>query len=177
MRAAVETVEREHGAVGVLVNNAGYSQGGPVEQVPMQAVRRQFETNVFGLVELTQLVLPAMRAQHWGKIVNVGSMGGKLTLPGGGFYHATKHALEAISDALRFEVRGFGVDVTLVEPGLIVTEFGKTAAATVGEAGTVGALQAVRMAPIRAPTPTPTPPLTRMRPPTPMSTSTRSWRR
>ncbi len=136
MRAAVETVEREHGAVGVLVNNAGYSQGGPVEQVPMQAVRRQFETNVFGLVELTQLVLPAMRAQHWGKIVNVGSMGGKLTLPGGGFYHATKHALEAISDALRFEVRGFGVDVTLVEPGLIVTEFGKTAAATVGEAGT-----------------------------------------
>jgi NADP-dependent 3-hydroxy acid dehydrogenase YdfG len=138
MRAAVATVEREHGAVGVLVNNAGYSQGGPVEQVPMQAVRRQFETNVFGLVELTQLVLPAMRAQHWGKIVNVGSMGGKLTLPGGGFYHATKHALEAISDALRFEVRGFGVDVTLVEPGLIVTEFGKTAAATVGEAGADG---------------------------------------
>jgi NADP-dependent 3-hydroxy acid dehydrogenase YdfG len=135
MRAAVETVEREHGAVGVLVNNAGYSQGGPVEQVPMEAVRRQFETNVFGLIELTQLVLPAMRAQHWGKIVNVGSMGGRLTLPGGGFYHATKHALEAISDALRFEVRGFGVDVTLVEPGLIVTEFGKTAATTLGEAG------------------------------------------
>ncbi len=138
MRTAVEQVEREHGAVGVLVNNAGYSQGGPIEQVPMQAVRRQFETNVFGLVELTQLVLPAMRAQHWGKIVNVGSMGGKLTLPGGGFYHATKHALEAISDALRFEVRGFGVDVTLIEPGLIVTEFGKTAAATMGEAGAGG---------------------------------------
>jgi NADP-dependent 3-hydroxy acid dehydrogenase YdfG len=138
MRAAIEAIEREHGAVGVLVNNAGYSQGGPVEQVPMQAVRRQFETNVFGLVELTQLVLPAMRAQHWGRIVNVGSMGGKLTLPGGGFYHATKHALEAISDALRFEVRGFGVDVTLVEPGLIVTEFGKTAAATVSEAGADG---------------------------------------
>lgn len=135
MRAAVATIEREHGAVGVLVNNAGYSQGGPVEQVPLEAVRRQFETNVFGLVALTQLVLPAMRAQRWGKIVNVGSMGGKLTLPGGGFYHATKHALEAISDALRFEVRGFGVDVTLIEPGLIVTEFGKTAAATVGEAG------------------------------------------
>ncbi|MFZ2114379.1 MAG: SDR family NAD(P)-dependent oxidoreductase [Solirubrobacteraceae bacterium] len=134
MRAAVETIEREHGAVGVLVNNAGYSQGGPIEQVPLEAVRRQFETNVFGLIALTQLVLPAMRAQHWGKVVNVGSMGGKLTLPGGGFYHATKHALEAISDALRFEVRGFGVDVTLVEPGLIVTEFGKTAAATVGEA-------------------------------------------
>jgi NADP-dependent 3-hydroxy acid dehydrogenase YdfG len=138
MRAAVETVEREHGAVGVLVNNAGYSQGGPIEQVPLEAVRRQFETNVFGLIALTQLVLPAMRAQRWGKVVNIGSMGGKLTLPGGGFYHATKHALEAISDALRFEVRGFGVDVILVEPGLITTEFGKTAAATVGEAGANG---------------------------------------
>jgi NADP-dependent 3-hydroxy acid dehydrogenase YdfG len=135
MRAAVETIEREHGAVGVLVNNAGYSQGGPIEQVPLEAVRRQFETNVFGLIALTQLVLPAMRGQHWGKIVNVGSMGGKLTLPGGGLYHATKYSLEAISDALRFEVRGFGVDVVLIEPGLIVTEFGKTAAATVGEAG------------------------------------------
>ncbi len=134
MRAAVETIEREHGAVGVLVNNAGYSQGGPIEQVPLQAVRRQFETNVFGVIALTQLALPAMRAQHWGKVVNVGSMGGRLTLPGGGLYHATKHSLEAISDALRFEVRGFGVDVVLVEPGLITTEFGKTAVATVNEA-------------------------------------------
>jgi NADP-dependent 3-hydroxy acid dehydrogenase YdfG len=138
MRAAVATVEREHGAVGVLVNNAGYSQGGPIEQVPLEAVRRQFETNVFGLIALTQLVLPAMRAQHWGKVVNVGSMGGKLTLPGGGLYHATKHSLEAISDALRFEVRGFGVNVVLVEPGLITTEFGKTAAATLGEADSDG---------------------------------------
>src|SRR3984957_8080992 len=86
MRAAVETVEREHGAVGVLVNNAGYSQGGPIEQVPLEAVRRQFETNVFGLIALTQLVLPGMRSQHWGKVVNIGSMGGKLTLPGGGLY-------------------------------------------------------------------------------------------
>ncbi len=111
MRQAVAAIEREHGAVGVLVNNAGYSQGGPIEQVPLEAVRRQFETNVFGLIALTQLVLPAMRKQHWGKIVNVGSMGGKLTLPGGGLYHATKYSLEAISDALRFEVRGFGVDV------------------------------------------------------------------
>ncbi len=133
MRAAVQSVEREHGAVGVLVNNAGYSQGGPIEQVPMEAVRRQFETNVFGVIALTQLALGAMRAQHWGKVVNVGSMGGRLTLPGGGLYHATKYSLEAISDALRFEVRGFGVDVVLVEPGLITSEFGKTAAATVGE--------------------------------------------
>ncbi len=134
MRAAVETVEREQGAVGVLVNNAGYSQGGPIEQVPMEAVRRQFETNVFGAIALIQLVLGAMRAQHWGKIVNVGSMGGRLTFPGGGLYHATKYSLEAISDALRFEVKGFGVDVVLVEPGLITSDFAKTAVATVGEA-------------------------------------------
>jgi NADP-dependent 3-hydroxy acid dehydrogenase YdfG len=138
MRAAVETVECEHGAVGVLVNNAGYSQGGPIEQVPLEAVRRQFETNVFGVIALTQLVLAAMREQHWGKIVNVGSMGGRLTFPGGGFYHATKYSLEAISDALRFEVRGFGVDVVLAEPGLITTDFAKTAVATVGEADVDG---------------------------------------
>jgi NADP-dependent 3-hydroxy acid dehydrogenase YdfG len=138
MRAAVEKIEREHGAVGVLVNNAGYSQGGAIEQVPLEAVRRQFETNVFGVIALTQLVLSGMRKQHWGKIVNVGSMGGRLTLPGGGLYHATKHSLEAISDALRFEVRGFGVDVILIEPGLITTNFAKTALATVSEANEDG---------------------------------------
>jgi short-subunit dehydrogenase len=90
-------------------------------------VRRQFETNVFGLLRLTQLVLPGMRRQGWGKVVNIGSMGGKLTFPGGGAYHATKYAVEALSDALRFEVRGFGVDVVLVQPGLIRTEFSQTA--------------------------------------------------
>ncbi len=93
-------------------------------------MRRQFETNVFGLVRLTQLVLPKMRAQRWGKIVNVGSMGGRLSFPGGGHYHATKYALEAISDALRFELRGFGIDVVLLEPGLITTEFGEAATAS-----------------------------------------------
>jgi len=134
MRAAVETVVREQGAVGALVNNAGYSQGGAIEQVSMEAVRRQFETNVFGLIYLTQLVLPGMRAQRSGRIVNVGSMGGRLTFPGGGLYHATKHSLEAISDALRFEVAGFGIGVTLVEPGLIASDFAKTAVATVAEA-------------------------------------------
>jgi NAD(P)-dependent dehydrogenase (short-subunit alcohol dehydrogenase family) len=127
MRAAVDAVEQAEGAVGVLVNNAGYSQSGAIETVPLEAVRRQFETNVFGLVRLTQMVLPRMRAQRWGKIVNLGSMGGRLSFPGGGHYHATKHALEAISDALRFELRGFGIDVVLLEPGLITTEFGETA--------------------------------------------------
>jgi NADP-dependent 3-hydroxy acid dehydrogenase YdfG len=130
MSAAVEMVQREQGAVGVLINNAGYSQSGAVEQVPLEAVRRQFETNVFGLIEMTQLVLPAMRAQHWGKVVNIGSMGGRMTFPGGGLYHATKYAVEALSDALRFEVRGFGIDVVLIEPGLIVTKFAETAVAS-----------------------------------------------
>jgi NAD(P)-dependent dehydrogenase (short-subunit alcohol dehydrogenase family) len=138
MRAAVAAVEQAEGAVGVLVNNAGYSQGGAVEQVPMEAVRRQFETNVFGPIRLTQLVLPGMRAQRWGKIVNVGSMGGRLTFPGGGLYHATKYSLEAISDALRYEVKGFGVDVVLIEPGLIVTEFAKAAVAAASEASSEG---------------------------------------
>jgi NAD(P)-dependent dehydrogenase (short-subunit alcohol dehydrogenase family) len=131
MQAAVATVTDEHGAVGVLVNNAGYSQSGAVESVPMEQVRAQFETNVFGLLRMCQLVLPAMRAQHWGKVVNISSMGGRLTFPGGGLYHATKYAVEALSDALRFEARGFGVDVILIEPGLIVTQFGQVAADSV----------------------------------------------
>jgi NADP-dependent 3-hydroxy acid dehydrogenase YdfG len=127
MAAAVKTVEDAEGAVGVLVNNAGYSQSGAVESVSMDAVRRQFETNVFGLVRMTQLALPGMRRQGWGRIINLSSMGGRLVFPGGGFYHGTKFAVEAISDALRFEVKGFGVGVTVIEPGLIKTEFGTAA--------------------------------------------------
>ncbi|MDQ3361641.1 MAG: SDR family NAD(P)-dependent oxidoreductase, partial [Actinomycetota bacterium] len=117
MRAAVEEVERREGSVGVLVNNAGYSQSGAVEEVSMEKVRRQFETNVFGLVRMCQLALPGMRRQGYGRIVNISSMGGRLTFPGGGYYHATKYAVEAISDALRFEVAGFGVEVAVIEPG------------------------------------------------------------
>lgn len=139
MRAAVERVEGECGAVGVLINNAGYSQSGAVETVPLDVARRQFETNVFGAMRLIQLVLPKMRAQRWGKIVNVGSMGGRLTFPGGGYYHATKHSLEALSDALRFELRGFGIDVILLEPGLITTEFGNAAAASMAQVASDGA--------------------------------------
>ncbi|MGH2713134.1 MAG: oxidoreductase [Thermoleophilaceae bacterium] len=131
MRAAVEEVDRTEGAVGALVNNAGYSQNGAVETVELDDVRRQFETNVFGLLRMSQLVLPGMRRQRHGRIVNVSSMGGKLTFPGGGIYHATKHAVEAISDAMRFEVRGFGVDVTVIEPGLIRTSFAETSVGSV----------------------------------------------
>jgi len=142
MRAAVGDVERADGAVGVLVNNAGYGQEGAVEEVPIESVRRQFETNVIGLTRLVQLVLPGMRRQRWGKIVNISSVGGKLTFPGGGFYHATKHAVEALSDALRFEVQGFGIDVIVIEPGTIKTAFGDTAIASVKKLGSDGSAYA-----------------------------------
>src|SRR3954451_23148264 len=103
MAAAVKAVEDAEGAVGVLVNNAGYSLSGALETLSMDDVRRQFETNVFGLLRMCQLVLPAMRSQHWGRIVNISSMGANLVFPGGGAYHATKFAVNALSDALRFE--------------------------------------------------------------------------
>jgi len=122
----------------VLVNNAGYSQTGAVESISIEQARAQFETNVFGLLRMCQLVLPGMREQGWGKLVNIGSMGGKMTFPGGGMYHATKYAVEALSDAMRFELRGFGVDVILVEPGLITTNFDEVANATAHEAGADG---------------------------------------
>jgi NAD(P)-dependent dehydrogenase (short-subunit alcohol dehydrogenase family) len=138
MRTAVEAVEAEEGAVGALVNNAGYSQSGAVESVPLDEVRRQFETNVFGLVRLCQLVLPAMRARRSGRIVNLSSMGGTLTFPGGGVYHATKYAVEAISDALRFEVKGFGIDVVVVQPGTIRTGFADAASTAMGQNETEG---------------------------------------
>lgn len=133
MRAAVDEIERTEGAVGVLVNNAGYGLQGAVEEVPLDEVRRQFETNVFGLVRLTQLVLPGMRRQRCGRVINVSSMGGKITLPLGAFYHATKHSVEAISDALRFEVGGFGIDVVVIEPGAIKTGFDDVALDTLNE--------------------------------------------
>ena len=136
-RAAVEAVVDAEGAVGVLVNNAGYSQSGAVESVPDERVRAQFDTNVFAPLALCRLVLPGMREQGWGKIVNVSSMGGRFTFPGGGVYHASKHSLEALSDALRFEVRGFGVDVIVIEPGLIRTGFGSTVTRELGGATAV----------------------------------------
>jgi NAD(P)-dependent dehydrogenase (short-subunit alcohol dehydrogenase family) len=136
MQAALAEIPE---GVGVLINNAGYSQSGALETLPLESVRRQFETNVFGLLRLTQLVLPGMRAAGEGKIVNVSSMGGRLTFPGGGAYHATKYAVEALSDALRMEVARFGIDVICVEPGLIRTEFGATAAGGVSSSSSSSA--------------------------------------
>jgi NADP-dependent 3-hydroxy acid dehydrogenase YdfG len=130
MTAAVATVNRESGGVDALVNNAGYSQSGAAETLDLADVRRQFETNVFGLLRMCQLVLPQMREQGSGRIVNLSSMGGRLVFPGGGAYHATKYAVEALSDAMRFEVSGFGVKVILIEPGLITTNFDNAAVAS-----------------------------------------------
>jgi short-subunit dehydrogenase len=123
MAAAVAEVESAHGAVGTLVNNAGYGEYGAVEEVEIDRVREMFETNVFGLARMCQLVLPGMRRAGRGRIVNVGSMGGRFTLPLGGYYHATKYAVEALTDALRLEVRPFGIDVVLLEPGVTRSSF------------------------------------------------------
>ena len=136
MQAAVKAIEAEHGRVGVLVNNAGYGEYGTIEETDLDKVRTMFETNVFGLARLTQLVLPGMRAAGIGRVINIGSMGGRITFPVGGYYHATKYAVEAITDALRNEVRGFGIKVVLVEPGLIRTQFGDTAMSSEAHAPT-----------------------------------------
>ena len=134
MTAAVAAVEAAAGPVGVLINNAGYGLYGPVEQLPMDEIRRQFETNFFGLVRLTQLVLPGMRRRGRGRILNVSSMGGRITLPGGAFYHASKYAVEAFSDALRMEVAQFGIDVVLIEPGPVKTPWNDVAAGSLSAA-------------------------------------------
>jgi NAD(P)-dependent dehydrogenase (short-subunit alcohol dehydrogenase family) len=139
MAAAVAHVEAEHGAVAVLVNNAGFGQQGPLEDTPIDAVREQFEVNVFGPMRLCQLVLPAMRRAGAGRIVNVSSMGGRLTFPGGSAYHGSKYALEAVSDVLRWEVAPFGIGVTIVEPGPTLTEYGEAALASMDRAGLDGA--------------------------------------
>jgi NAD(P)-dependent dehydrogenase (short-subunit alcohol dehydrogenase family) len=137
MTAALDGLE-----VDVLINNAGYSQSGALETLPMDSVRRQFDTNVFGALRMCQLVLPGMRARGRGKIVMISSMGGRLVFPGGGAYHATKYAVEAMSDALRMELAPFGIDVICVEPGLIRTEFGATAAGSVDVSGPYAKLNA-----------------------------------
>lgn len=125
--AAVATITERSGGVDVLVNNAGYGLYGPVEDVPLDEARYQFEVNVFGPARLTQLLLPAMRARRSGTIVNITSMGGKIYTLLGAWYHATKHALEGWSDSLRLEVEPFGVRVVVIEPGLIETGFGDAA--------------------------------------------------
>jgi NAD(P)-dependent dehydrogenase (short-subunit alcohol dehydrogenase family) len=123
MVAAVDQIIREKGRIDVLINNAGYGQFGALEDVPMDAGRRQLETNLIGPARLIQLCLPHMRAQRYGRIFNISSIGGKLATPLGGWYHASKYGLEGYSDALRNEVSRFGIDVVVIEPGGIETEW------------------------------------------------------
>lgn len=130
MTSAVQTLLSAEGRIDALVNNAGYGSYGAIEDVPLPEAKRQFEVNIFGLIRLTQLVLPAMRAARSGTIVNISSMGGRIWTPIGGWYYATKHALEVLSDALRVETKPFGIRVVVVQPGAIQTEWSSIAAQT-----------------------------------------------
>jgi NAD(P)-dependent dehydrogenase (short-subunit alcohol dehydrogenase family) len=123
MKLAVDTLLTAEGRIDALVNNAGYGSYGAIEDVPLEEARRQFEVNVFGLVRLSQLVLPSMREARSGTIVNISSMGGRIWMPIGGWYHATKHSVEVLSDAMRVETRPFGIRVVVVQPGAIESEW------------------------------------------------------
>lgn len=122
--AAVGRIAAENGGVDVLINNAGFATNGAMEDTALTDARYQFEVNLFGLARLTQLVLPYMRQQGAGTIVNISSMGGNIYTPLGAWYHATKHAVEGWSDCLRLELKPFGIDVIVIEPGIMQTEFG-----------------------------------------------------
>lgn len=128
LQTAVSTIETEVGRFDVLVNNAGYGSYGSLEEVPMDEGRKQFDVNLFGAMHLTQLVIPIMRGQKTGTIVNVSSIGGKISTPFGAWYHGTKFALEGMSDVLRGELKQFGIDVVVIEPGAIKTEWSGIAA-------------------------------------------------
>lgn len=128
MIAFVHTAIEKEGRIDILINNAGYGSCGAIEDIPLQEIRSQYEVNVFGLGRMIQLVLPVMRKQNSGKIVNISSMGGRFTSPFGGWYHSTKYAVESISDALRMELLDHSIDVILIEPGMIQTNWGVIAA-------------------------------------------------
>lgn len=125
IQAAVARITTEEGGIDILVNNAGFGMYGAMEDTTLDDARYQFEVNVFGLARLTQLALPYMHEERAGKIVNITSVGGKIYTPLGSWYHATKHALEGWSDSLRIELAPLGIEVIIVEPGLIETEFGE----------------------------------------------------
>jgi len=127
MQNCVTEILQKEGRIDVLVNNAGYGSYGTLEEVSMEEAKRQFEVNVFGLARMTQLVLPGMRKQKSGKIINIASIGGKIATPFGGWYHATKFAVEGMSDSLRLEVAPFGIDVVVIEPGGVKSEWGEIA--------------------------------------------------
>lgn len=142
MQACVKQVLDTEGRIDVLVNNAGYGSHGAVEDVPPEEARRQFNVNVFGLARMTQLVLPSMRKAGYGKIVNVTSMGGRVWMPFAAWYHATKFAVEGLSASLRLELKPFGIDVIVIEPGAIETAWGEIAARHLRDASAGGAYAA-----------------------------------
>ena len=123
IQMVVDSIIKKHGRIDVLINNAGFGMFGSVEESSIENARYQFEVNLFGLARLSQLIIPHMRAQKSGKIINISSMGGKMYSPLGAWYHATKHALEGWSDCLRLELASFGIDVVIIQPGAIDTEF------------------------------------------------------
>ncbi|CCB68121.1 MULTISPECIES: oxidoreductase [unclassified Hyphomicrobium] len=135
----VKTIADREGRIDVLINNAGYGSYGAIENVPLSEARSQFEVNVFGLARLTQAVLPLMRAHNFGRIISISSIGGKIHTPFGGWYHATKFAVEGLSDCLRLEVQRFGIDVIVIEPGGIKTDWGIIAANHLRETSGSGA--------------------------------------
>ncbi|QDH17223.1 oxidoreductase [Swingsia samuiensis] len=141
IKDGVEAIIAGAGRIDVLVNNAGYGSYGAIEDVSMEEARSQFEVNIFGAMRLIQLILPTMRAQRSGTIVNITSMGGKIYTPLGGWYHGTKFALEALSDCLRMEVEPFGINVVVIEPGGIKTEWGGIAAKKLRETSEQGVYQ------------------------------------
>ena len=128
MQEGVKTLLDAEGRIDVLINNAGYGYFGAVENVPMDDARNQMEVNVFGLARLCQLVLPTMRAQHSGRIINTASVAGRSVFYYGGWYHVSKYAVESLSDAMRMELKPFGIDVVIIEPGAIKTNWGIIAA-------------------------------------------------
>lgn len=138
MQSGVKHILAEEGRIDVLVNAAGYGSYGAIEDVPLSEARYQFDVNVYGVARLIQLVLPHMRAQRSGTIVNITSMGGKIYTPLGGWYHATKFALEALSDCLRLEVKPFGINVVVIEPGGVRTEWPGIAAGKLRKASSGG---------------------------------------
>ena len=128
MSTFVSGVLAVEGRIDILVNNAGYGSYGAFEDVPLEEAKRQFEVNIFGLARMSQLVLPVMRKQGAGRIINISSMGGRIWSPFGAWYHATKHSVEVLSDLMSFETRPFGVHTVVIQPGGIATEWGKIAA-------------------------------------------------
>lgn len=128
IKKTVETIEKKHGFIEILVNNAAIGIMSPMETIPIDLVRKQYETNVFGLLSMTQAVISGMRKNRKGRIVNIGSSGGEFTTPGGGVYQATKYALCSMNDAMRAELKPFGIDVTMIQPGAISSKFASNGA-------------------------------------------------